>query len=161
MQRGGLLFGLAVIVVLTGCSTTPTGEQASSRTSSSSEPASTSTDDVSALAVACTRLRDQIQALYDSYTSPGLTDDDETTQFQSFAATVNASLAGLDAADKVVFQDVVGAARERGDVGPKPRDTKEAFDWTLENVSLVIEFGRAVEQAQPICARIGIDLPSE
>jgi hypothetical protein len=161
MQRGGLLFGLVAIVVLAGCATTPVAEQASSLAPTSSEATLPSTDEASAVTTACTTLRDQIQALYDSYNVPGAADDDETTQFQSFAAALNASLAGLDPVDKTVFQNIVGAARDRGAVGPKPRDSKEGLDWALENVSLAIEFGRAVEQAKPICAGIGIDLPIE
>lgn len=106
-------------------------------------------------------LRDEIQALYDGYDVAGATADDETAQYGAIASKLEAALEGLEPEDEKVMRGVVDAAGERGSVGPEPTDASDGLDWALANLELVIEFGRAVEKAENLCANVNIALPVE
>lgn len=111
------------------------------------------------LMTACIVLRDEIQALYDGYAVAGATADDETARYQAIASELDSALAGLGPADQEVMRGVVGAAGDRGSVGPEPTDASDGLDWALANLELVIEFGRAVEKAEKLCASVNVALP--
>ena len=148
--------------VSTGASEAASDSQASS--GSPSEQSSQPTEPapaLDALTTACTVLRDEIQTLYDGYDVPGATADDETAQYQTISSELDSSLDGLEPADQKVMQGVVDAAGQRGSVGPEPTDASDGLDWALANLELVIEFGRAVEKAEKLCAYANVALPVE
>ena len=97
----------------------------------------------------------------DGYDVAGATPDDETAQYQAIASELDASLGGLEPDDEKVMRGVIDAAGERGSVGPEPTDASDGLDWALANLDLVIEFGRAVEKAEKLCANVNIALPVE